>query len=153
MPAPVRNQSDAPSIGLIPDRYPLIVVLQGVYQLLASSNRYIYRYNYEYFKHICHFLTQISLSVIHGQLMKQALVYGSKQSIYHTLYGASTRQEPVRRSQHRTDSRLVPAHCGAGRLPVTGPKILIYIDILVNSSYIFLSFYTQVSLCVIYGNS
>ena len=52
MPAPDTNQSDAPSIGLIPDRYPLIVELQGDYQLLASSNRYIYRYNYEYFKHI-----------------------------------------------------------------------------------------------------
>ena len=46
MPAPDRNQSDARSIGLFPDRYPLIVVLQGDYQLLA------YRYNYEYFKHI-----------------------------------------------------------------------------------------------------
>ena len=34
VPAPDRNQSDAFSIGRIPDWYPLIVV-QGDYQLLA----------------------------------------------------------------------------------------------------------------------
>ena len=39
MPAPDMNQSDALSIGPIPDRYPLIVV-QGDHQLLALKFRY-----------------------------------------------------------------------------------------------------------------
>ena len=38
---------------------------------------------------------------------------------------SETKTLRLRRSQHRAGSRLVPAHCGiAGRLPVTGPKIV-----------------------------
>ena len=70
MPAPDKNQSDALSIGLIPDQYPLIVVLQGDYQLLAP----IYR-NTNIFANTSYillpFLTQISMSVIHSKLIKR----------------------------------------------------------------------------------
>ena len=90
MPAPDRNQSDARSIGLFPDRYPLIVVLQGDYQLLA------YRYNYEYFKHISVFFypdfTECDSRATHETDRPEYMVANNRYTV-HCMVPASERNQ------------------------------------------------------------
>ena len=85
MPAPDRNQSDALSIRLIPDRYPLMLVLQGDHHLLAPR----YRSTDIFSNTSCiflSFLTQISLLLFTvNSWTGLAIVHGSRPTAYRTM--------------------------------------------------------------------